>query len=1148
MAKKSDILLTVYEDFKDYSKTYNSRLQELEREFLHANRDTAAYLQEINDQYAEREKLLEEEFLRIERTHFERVKEISHEYDDRFDLLETDITGHNLTTVERYEAEDDTYNEILSQFEERKAEAFKNYLNLTKETNYQIDREMRVHSDFIQSENEKLQSKQIEYQELNSNLSNQLLWTMEKAKNALSKLNTSLIEEGSSNREYLSDVISESIENLNDSKTAMGELFKSTSRKFEKEREMVRTISQEKRKPHSDLNLQMIHTFIEQIREVNQNKTKFEAMINRELDLSLSQLYPKIIEADTNQQVDELRKLILQKEIIEKKVDYLRNRNQSMADLLISKYQNEIKKIKIDSFRRSEEIKLAYSVPVAFFQNSITVYSNFAFYLNETYEELSNMLTQFKEFNRQYIDYRADYIHTSQKTFEDYKINLLVKVNDLTTQLTEYITQIDQTSNEIITLESSNRLEIAEIKKKMENIEVFGDYQKYLASLENDQYIAMFQHNKNIEQIQIESNYTNNLFSINKEVLLLNQNKLEYQEFKEYMLRIAEHEQVIHELAHQKKKDETKALYQQKIDQVLALSKLAHERIVYNAKRQNFEHASSYVRYLEDSQAKQEIGSKHIIEYIGHAQALIDLNIEQTKTIQDYISKTTDDHAYLRALESNREDLLKTIDRSTDKKNQICYTAISLYEQEINDANSNLDHVFERYFTLLKNDLLKLENLEDDVMSLLKHLGYRHELSAVIDHVYMIQKRLAYKYQNPALIKRLESESVAFMEEFLVRSLRTFKNVERQKPTPIKHQKNYLIETISMFESMQTKAKLNLDRILEHASANDREFIAATIKKSDKNKTIINKEYDKLQYTAYRFGTHKNKQLHHLQNRSEQINQIYKTQVKTINKEFLDGVAESEKIAEFIAKKYVRIIKKNDKELKQMLSFLEKLFKNERKSLDKQFDQFQKALETIEITDQDAHKQELIHIQTLYDNRDLEASKTINLLETKINTLPVEKNKYYYQVQKDKHALVAQKRRDLQHRLAEIERDKFVSRPNYLEEIETVKKRLPEDYIALYNQIQHLEFNYLNQFGKINEEYTQNYRDYLLNQSGNNEILERGSSLYMPFEKIQQFHEKIIKTSTSTYRDAIAKSKKTREELNKETQKSNERQKRIINT
>ncbi|MCK5731558.1 MAG: hypothetical protein KAH13_00920, partial [Tenericutes bacterium] len=351
-------------------------------------------------------------------------------------------------------------------------------------------------------------------------------------------------------------------------------LFKASSSRFEHERNVIRSISKDKRKPHSEINQEMIKTFVKQIREVNKNRLQFEKMIKVELELSLSRLYPMIIQSDANKDDEDLRKYILQKEIIEEKATYLLNRNKTMADLLISKYQNEIKKIKIDSFKRFEEIKLAYEAPIAFLQNSVNVYSNFAFYFNETFEDIYRILQNFKDYNTDYIKFKTDYIHNSQKSFEDYKINLLVKVNDLTNRLTEYISKIDGLSNEIVTLESDNRLEIAEIRKKMENLEIFGDYQKYIASLENDQYYAMHQHNNNVEKVQVESNYTNSLLNINKEVLLLNQNKMEYSEFQGYMIAVAEHEKVIHENAYIRKIEESKALYKQKADQITTLSAL----------------------------------------------------------------------------------------------------------------------------------------------------------------------------------------------------------------------------------------------------------------------------------------------------------------------------------------------------------------------------------------------------------------------------------------------------------------------------------------------------------------------------------------------------------------------------------------------
>lgn len=1146
MAKKGDILVKLYQEFPEYLKAYKARLNTLERSFLHAKNDYQSYLQDIEDQFKGREDKLTSDFLGTELVHIEKVRDIEQEFLERFTILDQDIQNHNEQTQAMVDSEDSTFQEILSQFEERKAEAFNTYMTLTRETNYMIDREMKVHHDFIEEENTKLDAKKSEYQDLNANLANQLIWTMEKAKNALNKLSSSLRDEGRRNRDYLADVINESLTHLRVSRDSMSALFKNTSEKFERERNLVQNISKEKRKPHSEINQRMIQTFVKQIRDVNQNRIAFEAMIHRDMDLSLSHLYPKIIDADSNNHQDELKKWILQKEIIEKKAEYLLNRNQSMADLLIGKYQNEIKKIKIDSFRRSEEIKLAYSVPAAFYQNSINVYSNFAFYLKETYDELGLMLTQFKEFNHQYIDYKENYIHTSQKTFEDYKINLLVKVNNLTSHLTEYISQIDQLSHEIVTLESNNRLEIAEIRKKMENLEIFGDYQKYIATLENDLFFAMFQHNKNLEKIQVEANYTTNLLNINREVLLLNQNKMEYEEYQNYMLKVAEHEQIIHTVTRERKVAEAKALYKQKIDQILALNDIAHERIIYNAKRQNFEHAACYVRYLEDRSAQNDIGSGKIVDFIHHAQNLIDLNSERSSKIRQYIDSSDDHYAYLRTLEENRLELLDEVDKTVNRKIKLCRTAIELYEKEISDTLEDIDRVFFKYELLLKRDLLKLSHVDILSMDILKANGYREELVSVFDYVYNHLVNLAYKYQLPTTVRHLDHSVERALESFVVRHMKHFRKIDRQKDTAA-HLKTYLIETITQFGHYKDETHRILNDILDASSSADRRFIDNTMKKGEKTKAIIEREYDTLEFQALRVSKSKKRQLKRLEGQTERLNTVYKDQVMRINREFLKEVELSDMIARDMAKKFSRIVRRNNRELAQMLKFLDRLSAKDKAGLDKQYRQFEKSLAHIEDFSAQSHSQEVAFIKNLYATKAADASKTITLLEDKINHLPVEKDNYYLTAKKERYALETTKGKELQRRLAEIEKEKFVSRPKLMEEIEVVKKRLPDDYVNLYNKIQALEFDYLNQFTKINEQYIENYQEYLLAQSGNNALLEPNSKLYDPFVKMQAFNENIIKNTTQTYRDTVAKSKHTRDTLKKETQKSQDKQNRIIN-
>lgn len=1149
MAKKSDILLNYYNKFPEYLQEYKNRSNELERNFLSAKNDYQSYLENINKDFSIKEDKLTAKYYQIELFHSERTKRHDNELHNQLLSLETEIEKHNDGTSVNYVNEDNTYQEILNQFEERKGEAFNIYLQLTKEANYKIDREMRVHHDFINEEKEKINAKKIEYQDLNSSLSNKLLWTMEKAKNSLSKLSSTLNEEGKQNKSYLDETINDSLTHLKSSREGMMDLFKNSSLKFDQERNQISNISKDKRKPHSEINQKMIHTFIKQIRNVNDNKKSFNIMIKKELETSLQRLFPKIIEADAKKNLNELQKYILQKEIIEKKVNYLLNRNQTLSDLLISKYQNEIKKIKIDSFKRFEEIQSTYSVPVAFFENSISVFSNFAFYLNETYEDLSKMLQNFKQYNEDYINYKTDFIHTSQKTFENYKINLLVKVNDTTNHLTDYISKIDELSHQIVTLESNNRLEVSEIKKKMENLDVFGDYQKYIASLEGDQFFAANQHQKNQQKIQINSNYTSNLLDINREVLLLNQNKLDYIEYQQYMIEIASHEKEIQELSHLRKIEEAKALYKQRIDQVISLRELARHQIVYNAKKTNYGYASSYVNYLNTDSIKNQIGAEKVIGFVHHVQNLIDLNVDQTKKINSYIKTTNNDHAYLKSLEENRTTLINQVDKTKGIKNHICETACYIYEKEIKDLQSQFHHVFSKYINTLKKDLLLLQSINTQMLDVVDHSGYKTELTSAINYIYKKSISLAYKYQIPYQVLSLDKALEEYLGKFMFNNIRTFKKIKKTKST--KKVKNllqsYYIETFTLLSEYREFIDATLADILSKTTANDKLFIKNTTEKSDRTKSIINKEYEKLYFYAIKHNKSQKKQLNHYHKYAGKLNSIYKKQVAEIDVEYLNKVKESEDIGNSIYKNFMKIVNKNNKELKQMINFMEKMFSKEQKQLDKQYNEFKKSLSHIKSERESYHNQEVAYINNLYKDKNLQASKTIDVLESKITKLPIDREKQYLGIKKEKYQLQTIKTKELQKSLAEIEKDKYLSRPKYLAAIEDVKKRLPDDYISLYGAVQNLESEFLNQFSEINNMYTDNYKEYILNQTGNNELIEHNSPLYNAFEDLQKLNNKVLSSTNDTYKETFSKSQNARQELKKRRQQSKERQNRIIN-
>jgi hypothetical protein len=193
------------------------------------------------------------------------------------------------------------------------------------------------------------------------------------------------------------------------------------------------------------------------------------------------------------------------------------------------------------------------------------------------------------------------------------------------------------------------------------------------------------------------------------------------------------------------------------------------------------------------------------------------------------------------------------------------------------------------------------------------------------------------------------------------------------------------------------------------------------------------------------------------------------------------------------------------------------------------------------------HLQETAYINDLYEGKNLQATKTIDVLEAKITKLPIDKENQYLTIQKEKHQLRSTKTKELQKNLAIIEKEKFVSRPKYLAEIEKVKKRLPEDYLDLYSAIQNLEFEFLNQFTDINKMYTDNYKEFILNQSGNNELIEPSSPLYNAFEDLHNHNTKVLSSTNDAYKETFSKSQKARNALKNDRQKSKDKQDRIIN-
>ncbi|HQN74880.1 MAG TPA: hypothetical protein PK160_02465, partial [Bacillota bacterium] len=344
MAIKRDILQNYFTSFTQFETEYQTRLHELKRAFNNEKITYQNLLKQIEIEYDADQNLHLNKYLFEEDEHEKRIAIIDEDFRERFELLANEFSLNNKDLQNLLDEENKLYQDVLNQFEERKQEALNKYLELVRESEKEIDESVDVHYQFIEQETKKNDSMKEYYQDVNNFLANDLLNTMEKAKNALDSLNDSLKEANISDSKELNQIVLKSLEHLRGTQIGIISLFKENSNNLELQRENIKKISKNKQQPHSELNQQMIKKYVVQIRELNTQKINFEAKVKADLESSLTRVYQLMIKAHDERDDANLKKYILQKQIIEKKAEYLLQRNTTLTNFTIRKYQQEIKK------------------------------------------------------------------------------------------------------------------------------------------------------------------------------------------------------------------------------------------------------------------------------------------------------------------------------------------------------------------------------------------------------------------------------------------------------------------------------------------------------------------------------------------------------------------------------------------------------------------------------------------------------------------------------------------------------------------------------------------------------------------------------------------------------------------------------------
>jgi hypothetical protein len=194
-----------------------------------------------------------------------------------------------------------------------------------------------------------------------------------------------------------------------------------------------------------------------------------------------------------------------------------------------------------------------------------------------------------------------------------------------------------------------------------------------------------------------------------------------------------------------------------------------------------------------------------------------------------------------------------------------------------------------------------------------------------------------------------------------------------------------------------------------------------------------------------------------------------------------------------------------------------------------------------------SYNQEVKYLYDLNYKREADITKTIALLEEKIDRLPVQKESILKSLEVQKKELFATKQQELLQKFAEIEGNKLMNKPGLIEEIRAVEKRLPEDYIKLYRQVQELENEYLQQYTLINENYFGTYQDYINKQFANRLVIENDGKIFKSFDWLNNYHKDLLNIFQLNYSETLQKSIESRDIIKEEKQKSKDKQDRIIN-
>jgi len=1075
-------------------------------------------------------------------------KQSNRDFDQIFRALDDLFVESQKQLTQEVAKENEAYHFVLGAFEDLRKDAKATYDALCVEADQVIEKEIAMHRAFVAQQDEEYEAIRQQYAEANNRHYDQLLWAMEKSRNALENLKTKLSDQAFQDAKLENQTILYLIEQLRDTKNKITHLFKTTTTEYAKRRDEIDRLSKERQIPHSVVNQDLIDSYVEQIDSVEEKRQTFSRLVKEDLKTALSLTSPKLIQADQTKKRALIEKYALQYEIVQSKAEFLLRQNDEMADLLIAKYQNEIKKLKIDSFRRVEEIKLTYSLPSSFSQNSINLYSNFAFYVNEALDSIDLMLSDFLQTIQGNIDKQTNYLFESARVFEEYKINVHVMANTITNRMTDLLLEIDNVSKEIVLLESKNRLEIAEARKAMEHADITFDYEKAVAKLDNDYYLADYQHDLNLKRIKNDASHRTNLLQLKRQLETLEQSKTNAEADLLAIKKLNLFERDIHD-AH--------------FDYELALAELDYRYLAERLGKSYFERKIDVKRQFlidarrlsqvyrlqeERTTALTKIGSDAIVDYVHEMQTMMDRDRFDRAQTAMAIESGTDPINYLRILYFRRQSALAHLDYVARKSGEAARRAIRFFHRPHYRMQVLFLSDFEPFLRRWKKALLRLT---PDTSLQIADAFYcrRFDMPGILALLESQQRHLlrdtlfvpdAIAENAMVVLTKDTIETVIPALSALEDALKVSANAADRKI------RDGLVRAILAIEAHTAGLNVLLENLCVRRIEKDVLFLYRLEQGQAKAKAAVQAHFDELLAIAAKHAGSQ-KHLLALESRThDAFEETLKDRVYRLNERFLAQRAKETKLLRYFETELDKEIRDLEAKRDKELARLDEREKHDIRQGEARWLAYKKGFEAMKTNNYDL---------TDAHNRHLDRD-----LGEKLRTYEQERKSLYAQIEglpglleaknaeylRDKTKTVEEREALLSKQYAQIEETKYLSRPKHVQEMEAIKARLQADYTARYKEIGEAERRFLETQKEHEAAYLAEFERFRSNQAGYQKTAADDTAVYTSFDDWFAATDKLTALTKDVFQGTYAKSAQARDALKQKEADTSSNQQRIL--